>query len=157
MSIPGLAEHLQPLAPLLDRTFRGELNESTPEKPMVDVSRWERWLGGMAVRNLHSVNDGEYGGETIVYWDREKSSLVYFYFTTAGFYSRGTMTVDRTRFTSYEDLVGNKNGIAAVRSTQELLPDGRLRTRAEYLQHGKWVEGHSATYVEAPGAEVRFR
>ena len=157
MKANDLSEHLMPLARLVGRTFRGELAESTPEKPMVDVSRWERAMNGMAVRNLHSVNDGEYGGETIIYWDREKQSLVYYYFTTAGFFTHGTMTVDGNRQVNHEFVTGNKHGITEVRSTAELTPDGSLKTRAEYLQNGKWVEGHAATYFEAPDAEVRFR
>jgi hypothetical protein len=152
-----LSEHLRPLQPLLGRTFRGELAESTPEKPMVDVSRWERAMNGMAVRNLHSVNDGEYGGETIIYWDRERQSIVYYYFTTAGFFTHGTMTVEGKKMVNHELVVGNKNGITEVRSTSELTPDGKLVTRAEYLQNGEWVEGHAATYVEDPKAQVRFR
>ena len=39
-----LCKELQVLAPFVGRTWRGTLNESTPEKPMVDVSRWERAL-----------------------------------------------------------------------------------------------------------------
>ncbi|MFO7651210.1 MAG: hypothetical protein R6X13_07740 [bacterium] len=152
-----LSKELQALAPFVGRTWRGTLNESTPEKPMVDVSRWERALGGMAVRNLHSVNDGEYGGETVVYWDRERQCLAFFYFTTAGFFTRGTMTVEGSRMTSVEQVVGSSTGITEVRATAELLEDGRLRTQSVYLQLGKVVPGHGAVYEPAPCAEVKFR
>lgn len=152
-----LSKELQALAPFVGRTWRGALNESTPEKPMVDVSRWERALGGMAVRNVHSVNDGEYGGETIVYWDRERQCLAFCYFTTAGFFTRGTMTVEGSRVTSVEQVVGSATGITEVRATAELLEDGRLRTQSVYVQDGKTVPGHGALYEPAPGAEVKFR
>ena len=152
-----LSEELRPLAPLVGRTFRGELNESTPGKPMVDVSRWERALGGMALRNVHSVNDGEYGGETIVYWDRERQCLAYWYFTTAGFFTQGTMKVEGRKFVNVEKVTGSRSGITEVRSTTDLLADGRLRTQAEYVQDGKVVPGHGALYEPAPGAEVKFR
>jgi hypothetical protein len=152
-----LEEHLQPLAHLVGRTFRGALSESGAEKPMVDVSRWERAMNGMAIRNLHSVNDGEYGGETIIYWNREQRRLEFFYFTTAGFFTHGTMTVENGVFSTREAVTGNKNGITEVVAKSELLPDGRLRTSSQYLQNGKWVEGHSGTYEQDPAAEVRFR
>jgi hypothetical protein len=152
-----LSEELAAFEPFIGRTFRGELNDSTPEKPMVDVSLWERALNGMAVRNLHSVNDGEYGGETVAYWDRERKCIAFCYFTTAGFFTRGTIEFEGRRMRSVEQVVGSKSGITEVRATAELLDDGRLKTQAEYVQNGKVVPGHGALYEPAPGAEVRFR
>jgi hypothetical protein len=86
-----LNEQLLPLKPFIGKTWRGVLKDSTPEKPMVDVSHWERALNGQAVRVLHSLNNGMYGGETIIMWDPQKESLVFFYFTTAGFFTQGTI------------------------------------------------------------------
>jgi hypothetical protein len=157
MEATHLDEHLEPLAPLLGQTFRAVLSEPGAEKAMVDVSRWERALNGMAVRNLHSVNDGEYGGETIYYWNRERQAIEYSYFTTAGFFTHGTMAVENGVISTREIVTGNKSGITEVVARSELRPDGQLRTSSRYLKDGKWVEGHSGTYVPDPGAEVRFR
>jgi hypothetical protein len=153
----SLEEHLRPLVHLLGRTFRGTLSERDEEKPIVDVSGWERATNGMVVRNLHSVNDGEYEGETIIHWNRERQALKYFYLTTAGFFTRGTMTVDDGVISTRELVTGNKNGITEVTGKSELQPDGRLRTRSQYLQNGNWVEGHYGTYLPYPSAGVRFR
>ena len=57
-----LTSRLAPLAFLVGKTWRGTFPESKPDKPVVDVSRFEVALNGQAVRNLHSINDGEYGG-----------------------------------------------------------------------------------------------
>jgi hypothetical protein len=157
MTEASLEEHLRPLVHLLGRTFRGTLSERDEEKPIVDVSGWDRATNGMVVRNLHSVNDGEYGGETIIHWNRERQALECFYFTTAGFFSRGTMTVEDGVVSTHEQATGNKNEITEVTGKSELLPDGRLRTRSQYLQNGNWVEGHSGTSLPDPSAEVRFR
>jgi hypothetical protein len=157
MSEPKLSEQLKHFERLVGRTFRGVLNESTADKPMIDVSRWERAMNGLAVRNLHSVNDGEYGGETVYYWDRQEQKLRFFYFTTAGFFTQGTITFEDDVQHSHEFVTGNAHGVTEVRATSEFLPDGRLKTQSEYLQNGKWVEGHAAVYVETPGAEVNFR
>ncbi|MBM3331859.1 hypothetical protein FJY68_08420 [candidate division WOR-3 bacterium] len=157
MTEAPLEEHLRPLAHLVGRTFRGTLSEPGAPKPLVDVSRWERALNGMAVRNLHSVNDGEYGGETTIFWNRELQTLEFFYFTTAGFFTRGTMTVENGVISTREQVTGNENGITEVAAQSELLADGRLRTGSQYLQNGKWVEGHSGIYVPDGSAEVRFR
>ena len=83
--INSLSEHLKPFERYLGKTFKGEFATSTKEKPVFDVSHWERALNGRAIRIMHSVNDGEYGGESIITWDVKKNSLVSSYFTTAGF------------------------------------------------------------------------
>ncbi|MDZ7265922.1 MAG: hypothetical protein ONB48_01120 [candidate division KSB1 bacterium] len=73
-----LIEQLRSFQPFLDKTWKGEFKNSTREKPMFDVARWGRALNGTAVRSLHSVNNGEYGGEAIIFWDKGKQSLVFF-------------------------------------------------------------------------------
>lgn len=149
-----LDEHLAGFRPFLGKTFRGELKDSTPEKPMVDISHWEIALAGKAVRNLHSVQDGAYCGETIIFWDAAAKSLVYFYFTSGGFYTQGTMRVEGAKFIAHEKVVGEVEGITEVRATGELLADGSLKTSSEYLKGGEWVPGHGAVYHEAPDAKV---
>jgi hypothetical protein len=152
-----LIKELSPLKPFIGKTWKGELKGSTPDKPVIDVSHWERALNGRAVRVLHSINNGEYGGESIITWDPNKKCLVYFYFTTGGFYTTGVMAIEDNKFTSRETVTGNAQGITEVKSISEILPDGRLSVRARYFQGGKWKEGHQVIYVEAPGAEVIFK
>src|SRR2546430_16124359 len=107
MSVPGkhqpsLDPRLEALRPLLDKTWRGEFANSKPEKPTIDVMRWERALNGKAVRVLHSVNDGVYGGETIIRWDENKQAVTYHYFTTAGFMTAGTMSFKDGKVVTHE-------------------------------------------------------
>ncbi len=157
---PALAEmnpQLAPLAPFVGKTWRGVFPDSTPEKPNVDVSRFELVLNGQAVRNLHSVNDGHYGGESIIYWDKAKQTLVYYYFTTAGFYTSGSMRGEDGALVSYETVTGNANGITAVRGTSRLLPDGRLHVKTEYQKDGQWTPGRDMHYVVDQKAVVRFK
>jgi hypothetical protein len=143
--------------PFTGKTWKGTFKESTPEKPMYDISQWEGILNGQGIRVLHSVNDGEYGGETIIYWDTRKESLVFFYFTTAGFYTSGTMTVEGNQMVSMEQVTGNQSGITEVRSTGEILPDGRMHSKAEYLQNGEWIPGHEIYYVLDTTSRVIFK
>lgn len=152
-----LNEHLEVLRPFLGRTWRGEMKNSTPEKLVVDVARWERALNGQAVRVLHSINAGEYGGETLIFWSAEKKSLAYRYFTTAGFQTEGVATVEGTRITSSEKVQGNASGITEVKAVMEIRPDGAMAKSSEYLKDGKWVPGQTATYREDPKADVVFR
>ena len=152
-----LIEQLLPLKSFIGKTWRGEFKDSTPEKPMVDVSHWERALNGQAVRNLHSVNNGMYGGETIIMWDPQKKSMVFFYFTTAGFFTQGTMKFENGKIISHEYLTGNKQGITEVKASAEQLPDGRMHSKSQYLKEGKWLDGHEVIYEEDPNAKVIFK
>jgi hypothetical protein len=164
LSVDGLAaekasldERLEPLRPFLGKTWKGHFKDSTPEKPQVDVARWERALNGKAVRILHSVNDGVYGGESIIVWDDKKKGLVFYYFNTAGFYTTGTIAFSEGRYTSHEIVTGSAEGVTEVKATCELSADGTMHSKSEYLKDGKWVPGHEVTYKEDPKAEVVFK
>jgi hypothetical protein len=152
-----LNEHLEALRPYLGRTWRGEMKNSTPEKPVVDVARWERALNGQAIRVLHSINAGEYGGESLIFWSEEKKSLAYHYFTTGGFQTEGVATLEGGKLVSIEKVKGSKTGITEVKAIHELRPDGSMVSSAQYFKEGQWVPGHAATYREDPKAEVVFR
>ncbi|MFZ5518192.1 MAG: hypothetical protein ACOY90_16270 [Candidatus Zhuqueibacterota bacterium] len=153
----AINEHLKPLLPFIGKTWKGEFANSTPEKPMIDVQSWELILNGQAIRIMHSVNDGAYGGESIIVWDAQKESLVYFYFTTAGFYTQGTFSFDGEKYISHEFVTGNAQGITEVKGIGEILADGRMRSSSQYLQQGAWVDGHTIHYVEDASARPVFK
>lgn len=154
---PTLDSHLEPLRPLLGKTWKGTFLDSKPDAPVVDVMRWERALNGKAVRILHSINDGAYGGETIVRWDETQQTVTYHYFTTAGFMTVGAMTLEGSRIETREVVKDNPGGVAEVRGTSELLPDGQFRVKSEYLKDGQWTPGRDVTYKEAADAKVIFK
>ncbi len=104
----------------------------------MDVARWEQALNGKAVRILHSINDGEYGGETIAIWDENKGSIVYHYFTTAGSSTTGTMVFKDGKMVTNETVSGSAGGVTEVRGTAEIGTDGTFRMKTEYLKEGKW-------------------
>lgn len=150
-------QHLKPLLPFVGKTWKSEFPGSTPEKPVYDVQHWELILNGQAIRIMHSLNEGAYGGETIVLWDKEKEQLTYFYFTTAEFYTQGTFSFDDKKWIGHEYVTGNKDGITEVKSTGEILPDGRLHSKSQYLKNGEWVNGHEFYYLEDSSAKVLFK
>jgi hypothetical protein len=153
----SLDSHLESLRPLLEKTWRANFKNSTPDKPVVDISRWERALNGKAVRTLHSINDGVYGGETLFIWDEKKKSVVYYYFTTASFMTTGTVTFKDGKILTHEDVSGDADGITEVRGTSEINADGTFHVKTEYLKRGEWTPGHEATYREDPSAKVVFK
>jgi hypothetical protein len=152
-----MSKQLEPFRPFVGKTWRGSLATPGAAKPVVDVQRWELVLNGQAVRVLHSVNDGEYGGESLSVWDKERQSLAYWYFTTAGFYTAGTFEVADGALVSREVVKGNADGITEVKGVSRLLPDGRMHVKTQYLKAGQWVDGRDSYYVEDAKAEVRFK
>jgi hypothetical protein len=153
----NLVKQLEAMKPLVGKTWRGEFKNSTPEKPVCDVMKWERALNGQAIRILHSINDGDYGGETIMMWNPKAGRIEYHYYTTAGFVTHGTAIADGGKITTHEDVIGNQQGVTEVNGTTELLPNGRVHVKSQYLKNGAWVDGHEVTYEESPGSEVRFK
>jgi hypothetical protein len=153
---PALDPHLEPLRPWLGKTFKSEAKESSG-KPVIDVSRWERALNGKAVRILHSINNGSYGGESIVIWDEQKQTVGYHYFTTAGFRTEGTIEFRGGKLITDELIKGTAQGVTEVRGTTEMHPDGTFYTKTEYLKEGKWTPGREAVYREDAAASVIFK
>jgi len=155
---PGsLDPNLEALRPLINKTWKGEFKDSKPDKPTIDIARWERALNGKAVRLLHSINEGVYGGETLFVWDEKKKAVAYYYFTTAGFMTIGTLTVKDAKIITNESVSGSAEGITEVRGTSEIRPDGTFYVKTEYLKNGEWLPGHEVAYREAPDAKVVFR
>jgi hypothetical protein len=154
---PALDPHLEPLRPFLEKTWKGQFKDSKPDKPQVDVVRWERALNGKSVRITHSLNDGAYGGEAIVRWDEAKQAVTYHYFTTADFRTEGTMTIKDGKILTHEIVKGNAGGITEVRAEFELRRDGTYFVKAEHLKDGVWSPGREATYREDATAKVVFK
>jgi len=160
LAAPARAEmnpRFAPLKALLGKTWRGDFPVAAGAKPVVDVSRFELALNGQAIRNLHSINQGEYGGESLIVWDKQKQGLVYYYFTTAGFYTTGDMSIEDGALLSHELVKGDADGITEVKGVSRVLPDGRLHVQTQYLKSGAWVPGRDVYYVEDAAATVRFK
>ena len=153
----SLDPQLELFRPFIGKTWKGTFANSTPEKPMIDVARYERAMNGKAVRVMHSVNNGDYGGETLIYWNAEAKKIAYFYLTTAGFRTEGFLTPEKDGFSALEEVKGNANGITQVRSTSKMTGPGKYKVVAEYLQDGKWVPGRETDYVEDSKAKVIFK
>lgn len=153
----SLAPELAMFKPLLSTTWQGNLAQPG-QAAKVDISQWERALNGQAIRITHSVERGAYGGETMLFWDKAQQSLVYYYFTTAGFYTHGTMIYDakNQQFVAQEDVENNAQGITKVRSTTKLEMN-QLTVTSEYFKDGKWLPGHHAVYVPVTNMQPEFR
>lgn len=144
--------HLEWFKPLAGKTWKATLPNGG-----VDVHRFDLILNGQVLRSMHSVNDGAYGGEALVYWDAERQTLASHYVTTAGFFTTATIRIEDGAMLSHEIVHGGgAGGVKEVKGESRILPDGRLVVKTQQLRDGQWAPGVERTYVEDPGAEVRF-
>ena len=90
-------------------------------------------------------------------WDAKSEKLVSWYFTTAGFYTQASVEIDDGKIVILEKVTGNQNGITEVKSITQLLPNGENHTKAQYLQNGKWIDGHDIYYKESPEVKIIFK
>ncbi|OCQ19222.1 hypothetical protein A7985_21040 [Pseudoalteromonas luteoviolacea] len=139
----NIADELKVFEPYLG-TWQASF--SMGEGQVNDVSRWERALNGTAIRTLHSINDGAYGGESLLFWDNKKQSIVFYYFTTAGFYTSGRIEVkSKHEFVAYESVEGNQDGITEVKSTSRF-KNGAFTVSTQYLKNGQWTKPEQRIY-----------
>lgn len=141
------ADPFADITSMVGKTWRGE-GAGPDGKKIVDQSRWEWALGGKAVRVTHILADLSYGGETLVFWDKPRNTLIYHYFTTAGFHTQGVMHAEGPgKLIAEEDVAGHPK-ITKVRSTLTL-KDGGLTNQTEFFADGQWTPGHTIIYREA--------
>jgi hypothetical protein len=153
----SLNPKLEAFENFIGKTFKGEFSTSTPENPIYDIQQWERILNGKGIKTIHSVNNGNYGGESIMMWDNEEQIIKCWYFTTEGFTTVSTLTAIENGFAFTEKVHGNENGITEVKGTTIILENGNLKTSSKYLQNGKWVFGHEIIYQEVENEKVIFK
>jgi hypothetical protein len=140
------------------KALAGKTWKATFASGAVDVHRFDLILNGQVLRTIHSVNDGVYGGEALVYWDEEKQTLAAHYVTTAGFHTTATIRIENGAMLSHEIVHGaGAQGVAEVKAESRILPDGRLLVKTQQLKGGQWTPGPERYYVEDPKAEVSFK
>lgn len=142
-----------PFLPLIGKTWRGP--GTGPDGASVeDVARWEWAIKGHAIRIVHAVNGGVYGGETLI--AKEGDSYVFHYFTTGGFHTSGTITASAPGVIAIDQTVHGASNIGRLRSQGELGADGVYRVRTSTERDGAWVEVGGFDYREDPAAQVNL-
>ncbi len=138
-----------PFQPLVGKSWRGS---ATAQPGVEDIQRWDWAVGGHAVRVVHSVNGGEYAGETLIFRDKDSGDYVFHYFTTGGFHTTGTMKATGPATFEVDETVHGAAGIERLRSTAALGADGIYRVRSSAEQGGRWVEVGGFDYREDASA-----
>lgn len=151
-----LDPRLAPLAPYADRTFTARMGPAGSEDSVIDVQKWETVLGGKAVRVTHSINGGDYGGESLITWDAVSGSMRFLYVTTAGFHTVGTIVAAGDSLVTLEDVVGDAGGVTRVESVWRRAGEG-FTVSSRMQAAGQWQPKRESVYRETPEAEPRFR
>ena len=151
-----LSDHLIEMKPFIGNTYKGDFINSTKENPMFDVLSFERALNGNAIKVIHSVNNGEFGGETMVMWNPEKGRLQSWYFTSAGSLTIQNVQIRKNTFISIENVERNQNGITKVKTIMEVLNEDQIKKRTKYLMNNMWKDGSETVYNKINGLKPVF-
>jgi hypothetical protein len=148
-----LHQALEPMRPFLGITWRGDLTDPGSKRRRFDVVRYDRTLNGEAIRMLHSVNNGDLGGEMLIRYDEEDARVEYHYFTSAGFLTTGSIRFRGRSFVAEDDV---KEGQVPMRTVRRLDGD-RLVSSTQMLRDGRWTRGTEQFYEPAPDEKIRYR
>lgn len=150
--LPGSAEETYaPFLPLVGKTWRGA---GTGAEPVEDIQRWDWAVGGHAVRVTHAVNGGVYGGETLIFKDKDTGQYIFHYFTSGGFHTTGVIKASAPGVFEIEEAVHGVDDLEALRSTGTMGADGVYRVRGRVEKDGQWVESGGFDYREDASATV---
>lgn len=145
------SKKLAPLAPFVGKTWKTSSVNPDGTNGFTDVTRWEWIMKGQAIRILHSVNGGSYGGESLIHYDPSTEHIIYRYVTTAGFYTNGVITITDEGFTVEEDVVGLPD-VIGVRAGY-MIRDGKMETWSQFINRDGEGPINRATYEESPDAD----
>lgn len=140
-----------PIRPLIGQTWRG--TGAGPNRA-TDIMRWDWVVGGHAVQVIHAVNGGVYGGQTLIFPDKDTGRLIFHYFTTGGFHTTGFIEPGPDGSIDIDETVHGLDGIEQQRSRGRFGPDGSYHTRGLRQQGDQWVEFGGFDYVPDPSAQV---
>lgn len=130
---------MAPFAPLAGTAWRGE-GTAPDGSSVVDYAVYELILGGRALQATHRLEDGSYGGRTIIFYDEGAKEYVFHYFTTAGFHTTGSLELTEEGFDSIEKVNGHPD-VAEVRASARI-GDGVITVESETVMKDGAVKEH---------------
>lgn len=148
---PAAYEPMAFFAKLAGKAWRGE-GTGPDGKPVVDIARYEMILGGRAFQSTHRLENGSYGGRTIIFYDEGAKKHIFHYFTTAGFHTTGEITPTDTGFTAVEKVEGHPEFVE-VRS-EAFIEAGVMRIETSHVtKDGESTQGDGLVYreIDDPG------
>jgi hypothetical protein len=155
LSASQLIEELKIFEPFTEKTWVHQTGQSGSPDYFHDVIRWSVIMGGNAILTEHSVNEGVYGGYTLIFYDQKTDIIRCTYVTTGGFYTECTMKEEEGGIVILETVKGTRRGPKAVRSMITL--EGELYIiKSQYQIENDWSKEEVRSYHEDAEALVVF-
>ncbi|MDA8622041.1 hypothetical protein N9L48_05270 [Psychrosphaera sp.] len=130
--------------------WTAEFSAQAGQPSVTDVTLFEKVLNGNGLKTTHSINEGVYGGESIIFWNNKTNRLEFYYFTTANFFTSGWMEfINENTFVAYENVTGESTtsqGISQVKSTSTLNGDS-MTVSTSYFKNGEWTDDAKRIYT----------
>ncbi len=144
---------LKALSPFIG-TWTSQSGSVDGSSSFTDVSKWEWAFGGTALRITHSVNSGNYVGESMIIWDAHDQQIIYRYVNNAGFYTDGVITErSATSILVHEFIRGMTEEGATETRAGYSLKNGDLYSWTQFKTHDIWGEKSEVVYKKTPNAE----
>lgn len=145
---PTLSKHLGILAPLVGRTWRGELRDPATGR-MLATEHTYRLLGdGSVVKVTTAAPALGAWTEGYYYWDQEAGAIASFAIDERGIHTRGTVGVVDSVLTVRGRIVFPERAFD-FRNTFEFPAKGRMVDRWFQNAFGDWRAGHVVEFAEA--------
>ena len=150
-----LSYRLRGFEPFIGKYFKGSINNVSKLKSSSEVIYFQRILNGQAIRISHSINHGEFGGETIIAWNDSNNLLESIYFSTGGTIKKSIVEIKDHKVILLEDLI-NDNSIKKVKTTYKLLLNGNLEKEIKYYIDKTWRKSHVLIYKNDKNSKLIF-
>ena len=120
----------------------------------VDVQKWEWAFRGQVIRLTHSVNGGEYAGESLIHWDATAKNIIYRYVNTSNFYTDGIITILKDGSLEVRENIFSSNKMGRQSHSGYRIEDGKMHSWSKFLTEGTWGEADHYTYNNTPDAVI---
>lgn len=139
-------EPMAVFANLAGKTWRGE-GTAPNGMAIVDIAKHDFIMDGRAFQSVHRLENADYGGKTVFFYDEGAEQYIFHYFTTAGFHTTGVIEPTELGFKAIEK-VQNHDVYDEVRS-EVFVEDGKMRVVSSHVdKEGNSNEGEEMIYVE---------
>jgi hypothetical protein len=131
-------EHFRHLAPLVGSCWRGAF----PDGGQTDEHCFEWVYGTTYIRDHHVVRGGEtdYQGETLFAWDVERQIVVYWYWSSAGGVSTGSVQVAGAELRFPDEVHRQDGATRTFRSVWRMIDADRYLAITEEQTDQVWDE-----------------
>lgn len=141
-------------APFLGNAYRG-VSISPEFEATDDLIYWRAALGGQAVRAVHALADGSYGGESLYYAD-QSGGIRWIYVSNSGFHTTGRVAPQGDGGWTSTGAFSSNMALAQVVQVATPTPDGFVVSSTLVGRNGDRQAGPSFSFTKDNTLSVVF-